>query len=163
MGTIEFNSVKVYEGPLCYFKITDNWNDSMATYYPYVNIGYMESGYMVCKTLDVEGFYDPIYQSKLFKVLIDENMEEEMLLQEKLEKQRLEEERLDFNKTVRVVKGRKIPIGTEGEIVWMGFDSFGKKRVGLRLLDGKKVYTAATNVKVVTLEEATERFLLGMS
>lgn len=75
----------------------------------------------------------------------------------------------EFGKQVTVVKGRKVPIGTTGEVCWFGKDQFARtsryrsqlavslgffkydlddKRVGIRLKDGTKVFTAATNVQV---------------
>lgn len=77
-------------------------------------------------------------------------------------------------KKVKVVRGRKIPIGTVGEVVWFGENSYYREsrysngmfkalmgyehynpekwRVGIRLLDGSRVFTAATNVEVVQKE-----------
>ncbi len=51
-------------------------------------------------------------------------------------------------KTVQVVRGRKLPIGTVADVFWMGPDKYKKygKRVGLRLLDGTKVFIDAANV-----------------
>lgn len=75
-------------------------------------------------------------------------------------------------KAVKVVRGRKIPIGTQGEVFWIGQDSYARnyysrntprlssfgiytvdeavqdKRVGIKLPDGSKVFTAAKNVEV---------------
>jgi hypothetical protein len=56
-------------------------------------------------------------------------------------------------KTVRVVHGRKVPIGTVGEVFWYGVRSYhGNEvtRVGLKCADGSKVFTSAGNVEVVT-------------
>lgn len=50
--------------------------------------------------------------------------------------------------TVEVVRGRKVPKGTAGEIVWVGVDSFGKARVGIKTADGETVFTAQSNVEV---------------
>lgn len=52
-------------------------------------------------------------------------------------------------KVVKVVKGRKIPIGTEAEVFWYGETGYGW-RVGLALTEtGEKVFTAASNVEVL--------------
>ena len=48
---------------------------------------------------------------------------------------------------VTVFKGRKVPIGTSGEVCWIGEDSYGKGRVGIRV-EGETVFTATANVKV---------------
>jgi hypothetical protein len=69
---------------------------------------------------------------------------------------------------VRVIKGRKLPIGTIAESVWLGEDVYKKSkydsglsgllpfsyypdqyRVGLRLLDGSRVFVSAANVEVI--------------
>ena len=51
--------------------------------------------------------------------------------------------------TVTVTRGRKVPIGTVGVIMWMGVDNYDNEKVGLRV-DGheKLVYTAKKNVEV---------------
>jgi hypothetical protein len=54
-----------------------------------------------------------------------------------------------LGKTLKVVRGRKVPIGTVGECCWIG-PAFRKGlRVGIRTLSGDKVYTNADNVEVV--------------
>ncbi len=51
-------------------------------------------------------------------------------------------------KLVRVVKGRKIPIGTEAVVGWIGDNRYGPGlRVGLRI-GGDMVFTDASNVAV---------------
>jgi hypothetical protein len=76
-----------------------------------------------------------------------------------------------IGRVVRVVKGRKVPIGVEGKVVWFGRSSYARQqealafdlrveserlldnavnyRVGLRLADGSRVFTAASNVVVL--------------
>lgn len=50
-------------------------------------------------------------------------------------------------KLVRVFKGRKVPIGTEGRVFWYGENQWGFS-CGIELQDGKRVFTAAGNVEV---------------
>jgi hypothetical protein len=62
---------------------------------------------------------------------------------------------------VRVVRGRKLALGTEGEIFWNGPNPFKPvyrngynrpdeyERIGLRLDSGEKVFTAGSNVEVI--------------
>lgn len=63
-------------------------------------------------------------------------------------------------KTLKVVKGRKVPVGTVGECTWYGegkkFGYYGSTpmRVGLRTLDGTVHWTDAKNVEVVLDTEA---------
>jgi hypothetical protein len=46
---------------------------------------------------------------------------------------------------VRVVKGRKVPKGTEGVVFWLGMDTYGM-RLGLKDAEGQTHWTAASNV-----------------
>lgn len=55
-------------------------------------------------------------------------------------------------KTVRVTKGRKVPIGTEGEVFWLGENRYGW-RVGIKDADGTVHWTAEANVEVVDAEQ----------
>jgi hypothetical protein len=61
------------------------------------------------------------------------------------------ESAVQVGKTVKVVKGRKVPVGTVGRVFWMGEDQYreGQMRVGIATADGSKHYTAATNVEVL--------------
>lgn len=50
--------------------------------------------------------------------------------------------------TVRVIKGRKVPVGTEGEVVWKGDDRWnGGTRIGIRDASGKVQYTNSNNAE----------------
>lgn len=53
------------------------------------------------------------------------------------------------NATVTVIKGRKVPVGTTGTVIWIG-SSYGQTRLGIRDADGTTHWTAASNVQVVT-------------
>lgn len=57
-----------------------------------------------------------------------------------------------YGKRVRVVRGRKVPKGTEGKVIWMGESRYGykvTKRIGLKDEAGTVYWTALTNVEVV--------------
>jgi len=58
-----------------------------------------------------------------------------------------------LGKVVVVVRGRKVPVGTEGEISWQGAGFRGTSRVGIRLLNGTMVFTAMSNVEVQQPEQ----------
>jgi hypothetical protein len=70
--------------------------------------------------------------------------------------------------TVQVIKGRKIPQGTKGEVVWKGRDGYYRSygltlslparafRVGLRLADGSRVFTSLENVSKTQVVLPTE-------
>lgn len=53
-------------------------------------------------------------------------------------------------RTARVVKGRKVPVGTEGIIFWMGIDQYKDdgRRVGIEA-NGQKLYTSAENILII--------------
>lgn len=51
-------------------------------------------------------------------------------------------------KHVRVARGRKVPVGTAGEVIWYGEGRYGY-RVGIRDAAGEVHWTSAGNVEVV--------------
>lgn len=63
------------------------------------------------------------------------------------------------HKRVVVVKGRKVPVGTEGEVFWMGSRDYSKYgdpwgiytyvRVGIRTDSGDVHWTDVNNIKVI--------------
>lgn len=63
-----------------------------------------------------------------------------------------------YNKQVKVVKGRKVPIGTVGECFWMGstdYSKYGdpwgiytKYRCGIKDADGKVYWTSVNNIEL---------------
>ncbi len=59
---------------------------------------------------------------------------------------------------VEVEAGRKLPKGTQGQVFWVGRDSFNPKayRVGLVLADGSKVFTSLGNVVKLNVQEVTD-------
>lgn len=159
MGLIKYKGETIYSGPLVEVNFNSNWCDSMAEYYPRLWVSWLEINELKSKEIDVpqESYQDWETRSEIY---LDQPMVDILLQQRNEEKRRKEELRLDYHKLVRVIKGRKLPIGTEGEIFWMGTTKYGPA-IGLRLLDGSKVFTSPSNVKVVTIEELLERDLLG--
>lgn len=61
--------------------------------------------------------------------------------------------RVAKGKRVRVVRGRKVPIGTEGVVIWYEHVKYSyhssQYRAGIRLDDGSVVFTAAVNCDVI--------------
>lgn len=51
-------------------------------------------------------------------------------------------------KTVKVVKGRKVPVGLIGQVFWRGQTKYGY-RVGIEVMDGVRIFVAESNVEVV--------------
>ena len=64
-------------------------------------------------------------------------------------------------KIVKVVKGRKVPLGTVGEVFWMehvNYDSYNRRcgetiKVGIKDSNGNKYYTYINNLEVVNPED----------
>lgn len=61
-----------------------------------------------------------------------------------------------FGKTVRVVKGRKVPIGATGYVFWLSRKHFSNNawtgfetRIGIRTDDGEVFFISSGNVEVV--------------
>lgn len=52
-------------------------------------------------------------------------------------------------RSVKVVRGRKVPIGFQGVVIWTGLDNWGKTRIGIKDRDGKVVFTAASNAEAL--------------
>ena len=50
---------------------------------------------------------------------------------------------------VEVFKGRKVPVGTIGELIWFNLDSYGSMKVGVKDAEGNAHFTAITNVKLI--------------
>lgn len=59
-------------------------------------------------------------------------------------------------KRCKVVRGRKVPLGTEGVIFWMGHDNYGKRKLGIATTERKEngryadvVWTAESNCELL--------------
>ena len=65
-------------------------------------------------------------------------------------RERFEAERVEKGKTLCVVKGRKVPLGTTGECIWYGPSRYDRGgRVGIKDETGNVHWTSARNVEVV--------------
>lgn len=163
MGQIKFKDEVIYDGPLCTFSIIDGWNDSMAEYYPSISIGFMPDLESICyDTIKIKNFYDPHFQRSCFNVTFDDAMVHDYKNLIKRQKEEKESKKIDLHKVVKVIRGRKVPKGTEGEVFWIG-PGFGENRVGLRLIDGTKVFVPVSYVEVVTLDGAFDSEILGIN
>lgn len=158
MGQISFNGKIVHQGPIAMFRCIDGWNNSMAQYYPYIVVHYVHQEKVHQKVLNVDGFHEP-YQIKDFTFIADKDQVD--LLNAIIKKRELEEENktVRVGKQIRVVRGRKIPIGTEGKVFWMGDKGFGMG-VGIILENGSKVFSSLKNVEVMIADQEFERILL---
>lgn len=64
-----------------------------------------------------------------------------------------------YGKRVKVVKGKKLPLGTEGKIFWLKRYGYGKygdpwgtysyTKVGIEKDDGERVFTYLDNIEIV--------------
>lgn len=52
-------------------------------------------------------------------------------------------------KAVRVVKGRKVPVGIEGTVFWCRPDAYGGRRAGIKTSAGEVHWTSAANLAVI--------------
>jgi hypothetical protein len=159
MGLIKFDERTIYQGPLSKVEFIHNWCDSMATYYPYIVISFIDKDDAITNTrINVYGFNDP-NQIKYFDIELDSiQVQTHYTIMCKREQEK-EANTIRLHKLVKVFKGRKVPIGTEGEVFWMGDSGFGMS-VGIRLLDGTKVFTSMKNVETVTVDKAFEDVFL---
>ena len=161
MGEVRFKGKLVYSGPICKWEFKSNWCDSMATYYPYIVVHYLlPDGILGFRRVDANELSDPKDVAGI-QVVLDTDMVDEMKRLDQIFARKLESKNINMHNLVKVVKGRKVPIGTEGEVCWMGLDGFGNKKVGIRLKDGSRVYTATSNVENITDDEIFEREFLG--
>ena len=55
---------------------------------------------------------------------------------------------------VEVFKGRKVPKGTVGEVIYFGVDSYATIKVGIKDANGEAHFTAITNVRFVETTNA---------
>ena len=65
---------------------------------------------------------------------------------------------VDVGAKVEVISGRKVSKGTVGEVFWRGKDAFNPHadRIGIKLADGSKVFTALSNVLKLNVIDPTE-------
>lgn len=96
------------------------------------------------------------------------------LAKQSLIKQRTSLANLQFGEQVMIVKGRKYPIGTKGEVFGVYANQFYRdysrkgwaiqikrfdpksKNVGIRLQDGSRIFTSLANVERLSIEIPTE-------
>ena len=88
--------------------------------------------------------------------------EAERAAQEAADKVESEVRRVESGKTVRVVRGRKVPVGTEGRVFWVGDNAYGTSvgitksgnKVGKKYEDAQ--FTSLNNVEAIVDEKALE-------
>jgi hypothetical protein len=124
----------IYNGPLTDADHFPNWNDSMATYYPYI---------FALTTEGAKTFRVSSENSSDFEFIFDEP--ERAIFLKKLDEARKEQEAIrrktqfDIGALVKAVRGRKVKPGTIGVVKWVGYGKFGLS-LGI-LEEGKTSYT----------------------
>lgn len=97
-----------------------------------------------------------------WKNWVEEREREHQEVLARLDRERLEaaglreKNTVRLGKVVKIVKGRKVPLGTQGLVFWMGKDGWGKDKVGIATTDRREkgrymdvVWAAASNCQVV--------------
>ncbi len=159
MGLVKFKGVVVYQGPLAAFNTNDGWNNSMAEYYPTASVHFTTpNGELGWKAILVNDFVDP-NQRSLFEVVLDDSEVTEYARIVQARKDAEEAKVIRVGKDVVVVSGRKVPIGTEGRVFWMGDNKWGKS-VGIEEVSGKRHFTSIGNVQTLTIDMAFEIAIL---
>lgn len=111
-----------------------------------------------------QGFWEPVVYKVATvptKVEHDEFLEAEFAANRQYWAGRAEAARIQEantpskGKDVEVVRGRKVPIGTKGYVIWYGEGNWGP-RVGIKDAAGEVHWTAASNVAVITTESKKE-------
>lgn len=96
----------------------------------------------------------PEVLEELAKERAARKVEADKQAREAAEKKRIEDEERERKavkkgRMVRVVRGRKVPLGTQGVVFWMGESQWGW-RAGFKTADGEVVWIDAKNVEAVT-------------
>lgn len=94
---------------------------------------YTDTPARVDATDDVIERYAEMIRVSTLKNLIDED--------------KLRSKAVTANKRVRVIRGKKLPLGTEADCVWEGHTQYGYSAI--LIIDGKKIYTSTFNLEVV--------------
>lgn len=155
---IRMGDVILWNKPFADYDFYAGWDNSYQTDFPYICVLFYENEELkserISLTNTIEGgnaYYinkaivsipDKVQETKYKNYLaaLEEQRHEAEILRDKM--------RVEKYKTVKVVRGRKVPKGTIGRVFWMGDSGYGES-VGLELADGKKVFTAKTNVEVI--------------
>lgn len=161
MGTLKIKDVVVYEGPIGECQLVHNWNDSMATYYPYVNVLYVEVDQLITKRIDHQDINDLIYSQNTHLLEINADEIQKHLVADIKNKQLKEIQKTFIKPGDRVIiyKGKKFPVGTEGVVSFVG-RGYGVY-VHMELDNGQRYhYVNVNNVKKIDIDELIESILL---
>lgn len=129
-------------------EVVSNWDNSMGTYYPYVllTMFYSDDKGPEYERIDLSEHNNPIDLKLEYEPCTKQTYYYELYL--KRVKEGIENKIVRRDKLVRVIRGRKLPIGTEGIVFWIGNTKYGES-VGIELSDKTRVFTARSNVVVI--------------
>ena len=113
------------------------------------------------KTTDTDTINDPDYEEFVAFKRAKEEAKAKAEIEAKARIEAAERARVEYEAkkprkgyVCRVVRGKKVPLGTEGTCVWLGETKYGL-RVGLKVEgQAETVWTAAGNVEAVRPDEA---------
>jgi hypothetical protein len=163
MAIVKYDGKVIIDYPIAHISVDSGWNNSMCEYYPSIMVFTMETpdSKPVAKRLTPDNFHarctsglDITYGPD------DELMKAQYDAFYKKQEDEEEAKTIRVHKVVTVVRGRKVPIGTVGDVFWMGDKGYGMG-VGIRLLDGSKVFTSLKNVEVMNPDKEFEKIVLG--
>lgn len=147
---VKFKGIMISPKTVIRACIVPNWNNSMGEYYPYISILTFHDGTPQYESLSIP---DCSYHNDPHRLetLLEYDIDNSQVYDFEAYNKRLEYERefpiVRRGKTVRVKSGRKIPIGTIGQVFWTGATKFGTS-VGIEV-EGKRVFTSIGNVEVI--------------
>jgi hypothetical protein len=149
---IKFKGEILYSGPVASTHYQSNWCNSMCEYYPIFWVEYIADGKIQSKSLSIPNWNEG-YEPKELEIILDETMLSEYNRICKEEADAIESQIVRVRKVVRIFKGRKYPIGTEGRVFWVGNSGYGTS-VGIECANGRRIFVSIGNV-IVIAQEAT--------
>jgi hypothetical protein len=160
MGFIKYDGKLIFEGIIGEAStVRDGWCNSMEWYNPHMYVYTIENDSIMSYRVNLPDSVLNHLNSKL-EVKFDPFMEDMVKAFRAKEAIKVQKRQLSIHSPVKVIKGRKVPIGTEGEIFWIGETKWGKS-VGIRLIDDTRVFTSINNVEKILDDELFEKAILG--
>lgn len=134
-------------------RFENNWNNDMATYYPYVVATYMHGDKPEHERYDI-GEVDPYSAKQTLEYDIDNSQAYDLEKYEERVEQGIEQKIARVGKTVKVFKGRTLPVGTVGTIFWVGKGFKGEERLGIDTQFGRE-FISRSNVEIVEAKDGS--------
>lgn len=155
---IKFKNEVIFDKPVANVSINSGWCNSMLEYYPSAYVYFFQNGKLTSTQIPLDIHYSSDSQvlSNLDITYNHADVAQFEVVMAEREAARKEQERIDelmtvkWGRTVKVVSGRKIPVGSEGKVFWVGDTRYGRS-VGLEI-NGSKQFTSIRNVEVVLMD-----------